>query len=64
MKRITVDLADTTLQRLIVVAERERRHPRDQAALYVERAIKRANRGPEAGDIDSVALISRVSNGA
>jgi hypothetical protein len=39
MRRIYVRLTDPTLAALVRAAEAERRHPSDQAALLIERAL-------------------------
>lgn len=39
MRAIYVPLRDDTLARLVEAARRERRHPRDQAALFLEQRL-------------------------
>ena len=41
MPRIYVRLTDQQAEALVRIAEAQKRHPSDQAALYVERALTR-----------------------
>jgi len=61
MARVTVTLKPDEREALRTLAERERRDPRQQAALNVVHELKRAGMLPGKGDVSLSVMIARIS---
>jgi hypothetical protein len=57
MRAVYVPLEDTTLALLIEAARRERRHPKDQAAVILERVLVADARDPTAPGVTAAAPV-------
>jgi hypothetical protein len=47
LRRLTIDLEGQTFRRLATVADQERRDPRRQAVVLIERGLEMADQHPE-----------------